>query len=682
MTVTKSFNIILRIFFIVYAFIFSHNAFYGWDGYSYYMSFWEFLPDLSLAFVLWTIPSLILAVSFWIVIYGLFRIIPKSLKAVRLESLMAFFVFIVLPFFIKRVFYNHVSVSGYIGLSEGVFLVACALLVAALVYFGNRYSDSLLNGLNSRLTPVVWLLAVLLIVAIPFSLVSLTKEEPPAAEYLAGSDTRTERPNVILITLDALTALNMQVYGYNRATTPFISEWARDAIVFKNVQSLSNWTTPSLMSLMTGQRLWTHRVWYRAIHFPVKNYPNNLPRILRDEEYNNYSFAQNIYAHPDTLGIGRSFITKDRARTFERPLPEPGGILARISSFYSKYYIDKPIVKVFIEKFHPSMYDISSSIVRIKNLKKSFKAARSQNSGPSQAVGNAPGSIVEIPTQHPPAIVFNRFLDYVSSEDNKKEPFKAPYFVWLHIYPPHDPYHPPRPYLGTYGDDGINTKALQKEYGPDEQAYVDISRNRYDEYILYCDNEFRSFWQRLVKTVDLSDTIVIFSADHGQSFSHNYQGHDGPHLYQPFINIPLIVRMPGAKEGKVIDLPVEQTDIAPTILELAGIPAPEWMEGRSLLPLLEGGSLESRPVYSMQLIQNPVRDNHPITKGTIAVRDGDYKLIYYLDDDRSLLFNIRSDPGETLDLYKEDPETAQRLKKLIDDNLSRVNAGRNAVMAD
>ncbi|MBI5051008.1 MAG: sulfatase-like hydrolase/transferase [Nitrospirae bacterium] len=661
MTAKKSFIIILKIFFILFSVLFLKEAFYKWDGYSYYMRFTDFLPDLSLAFILWTLPEIMIAFVLWLTVNVVSKLIPKSLF--RLEHITTWLIFIAFTLFIKRAFFHDISLKALAELNNFVILTVICILAACIVWLVRKHTEKILEGLNTRITPLVSLFAVLLILAVPFSLIKIFEKEPPAAKYTGSASSNEKRPNIILVTWDALTALDMQLYGYNRPTTPFISEWAKDAVVFKRAYAASDWTTPASMSLMTGQRVWMHRVWYFAYNFPVKRYANNLPEILKDNGYNIYGFVQNGFAHPDTLGIGESFLTKDRSSTFKTL--SHNGLINSLSMFF----VNKPIVRDFINAFPFDIENNVKNLLRVRELLQRGKSAKN-----SEEV---------IFTSVPSEIIYNHFLSYISpatedvNESKVKKPFKEPFFVWLFTLPPHSPYLPPKPYTGMFGDAEKFTYLSRSEetlgqYRPEDQAKVDVLRKRYDEFILYSDQQFRLFLSRLAETIDMSNTIIIFSADHGESFSHGLQGHSSPELYEPVVRIPLIVKFHDNKNGRIVDTPVEQTDIAPTILELAGITVPEWMEGRSLLPLLEGKSLAPRPIFSMQLQANR-SFGHPITRGTVAVWDGDFKLIYYLEDKKTQLFNLRYDPDEIQNISQQEPETTEKLRKLIFDNLSHAN---------
>jgi arylsulfatase A-like enzyme len=649
-TAKNSFLAVFRIFLVLFSIQFVKEAFFKWEGYSYYMQFKDFLPDLSMAFILWIVISTFFAFITWLVMYVVFKSILQPLTPVRLEHIIFCFLLFLVPLLIKYMFFENISLGFFTGFRRNIFIVLGCIFILGAIWLTRKYTDKIISEFYNRLTPLFWFFVFIFILAIPFS-VSLFLRSG-IAENIRSSNVSTyeERPNIILVTWDSLTTVDMELYGYERPTTPFINEWSRDSIVFKRAYSTTNWTSPSVMTMMTSQRPWTHRVWYEITYNYLEPFRTNLPAILKDYGYSNYAFVQNIACQVEALGMGNEFLVKDKYHIFW-------------SISYGWHELDWS-VKFLVTKLTNS--DLVAEWISesplfklpwaIYNFDKYDVLATGKNISPAEKV-------------------YDRFLEYISQ--NPKKPF----FAWLHLFPPHTDYLPPKPYMGMFGDaDKFNTakkqvesKLLYNEYSPERQEDVNILRKRYDEYILYSDQQFKLFMLRLAEIIDMSDTIVIFSSDHGESFLPIRTAHGGPHLYEPFVYIPLIIKVPGIQKGKLIDALIDQVDIAPTILDFAGIPIPEWMEGRSLVPLIEHGYFESRPVFSMQLVNNRAIGNEPITKGTFAVWEGDYKLHYYKEEEKLLLFNLRDDPGETKDLSKERPEIVQRLKKLIHDNLSRAN---------
>lgn len=283
-------------------------------------------------------------------------------------------------------------------------------------------------------------------------------------------------------------------------------------------------------------------------------------------------------------------------------------------------------------------------------------------------------------TGFPPKKAFSKFLSLIDNDHQE------PFFAWLHLFPPHSYYLPPKPYSGMFNaSPELRTFKSQKNelgilfgneyyghFGQEMQPAANLFRDRYDEYIRYCDSEFEDFITELAKRDRLHKTIILLSSDHGESFQHNFISHNGPDLYEQLTHVPLIIKEPGQTQGKVINDIVEQVDIPATILKLAGIPVPSWMEGRSLIPLLRGEHLPLHPAFSMNFEGNPSL-GHQITKGTIAVWEGDYKLIHYMSDNKSLLFDLKDDPEELNNLFSKEPEISQHLLTSIKDNLRRAN---------
>ena len=204
------------------------------------------------------------------------------------------------------------------------------------------------------------------------------------------------------------------------------------------------------------------------------------------------------------------------------------------------------------------------------------------------------------------------------------------------------------------------------------QPVVDLARARYDEFIRYCDNEFEGLMSSINEDDKFKNTLIIMSSDHGESFGHGYFQHGGAHFYEQVTHIPLIIKEPGQDQGIIIDDLVEQVDIPATILNLVNATVPDWMEGRSFKALMRGKKLIAKPVFSMNFENNPGRGKK-ITKGTVVVWDGDYKLIHYLEKKESLLFNLKEDSGELNNLFSEKPEIGQRLLSLVLEHLDKSN---------
>jgi arylsulfatase A-like enzyme len=284
-------------------------------------------------------------------------------------------------------------------------------------------------------------------------------------------------------------------------------------------------------------------------------------------------------------------------------------------------------------------------------------------------------------TTIPPEKALNRFLKEIDIDLNK------PFFAWIHVLPPHDPYLPPDPFKRHFNPSN-NMRSFKTQQSIKEESYkylfnylrlpkdmqpdIDLMRDYYDEFIRYCDKQFENFMNELNKRNLLDNTLIILSSDHGESFEHGYFTHGGPFLYEQVTHIPLIIKEPGKQVGRVVDSLVEQVDIPATVLDLAGIEVPSWMEGRSLVPLMRGESLSARPAFSMNFEENPSR-GHTIMNGSIAVWEGDYKLIHYLGKNESLLFNLRHDPDELVNIFDKRAETGQRLLTLLLEDLEKAN---------
>jgi len=159
-------------------------------------------------------------------------------------------------------------------------------------------------------------------------------------------------------------------------------------------------------------------------------------------------------------------------------------------------------------------------------------------------------------------------------------------------------------------------------------------------------------------------TLVIFTSDNGGLFGNAPLRANKGTPYEGGVRIPQIVRWPGRVEpGTVCSVPVISTDLLPTVCEAVGVPLPQApLDGVSLVPLLTGKAtaLDRDALYWH--FPHFRRKVHPHS----AVRQGDWKLIWYYTEKKPELFNLRDDRAEHNNLAEQEPEKVHELKRLID----------------
>jgi arylsulfatase A-like enzyme len=152
------------------------------------------------------------------------------------------------------------------------------------------------------------------------------------------------------------------------------------------------------------------------------------------------------------------------------------------------------------------------------------------------------------------------------------------------------------------------------------------------------------------------DALVVVTSDHGETLCEPHRsaplrGHGFPG-YEEQLGVPLLLRFPGGRfAGVRVSAPVRAIDVAPTILDAAGISAPASFAGRSLLPLLEGKPTAAPPATAEG-------------DDWSALRETGRKLIAF-DDGRLELYDLEKDPGERADLSEADAEAAGRLRETL-----------------
>ncbi len=258
-----------------------------------------------------------------------------------------------------------------------------------------------------------------------------------------------------------------------------------------------------------------------------------------------------------------------------------------------------------------------------------------------------------------------RFLE---NRDSNK-----PFLLYLSYYNIHTPIQAYRKHIGHY------QKKAEKFSGttPTEQEHYGQTRMRQDNpalasMIAAVDDSVGTLLAKLDELGLSDDTVVIFFSDNGGLSTKPKMGPGSNSplragkgwLYEGGIREPTIVRAPGVtKPGSVSDQPVISMDFFPTMLELAGLPLKPNLhaDGRSLLPELTGKKGKPRSLYW----------HYPHYHGSTwkpgaSIREGDWKLIKFYDQEKVELYNLKKDPSEKKDLAKKNSAKSKELEyKLI-----------------
>jgi arylsulfatase A-like enzyme len=160
----------------------------------------------------------------------------------------------------------------------------------------------------------------------------------------------------------------------------------------------------------------------------------------------------------------------------------------------------------------------------------------------------------------------------------------------------------------------------------------------------------------------LDDTVILHSSDHG-FFLGEWRMYDKRFMHEPSIRVPMMIRYPKAfQASRVVDEMVLNLDIAPTLLELAGISVPQNMQGRSMVRLARGEDTGWRKDWLYEYYEYPESQRVRPHRG---VRTERHKMIhYYTAPEEFELYDLGNDPGETQNLHG-DPNYASLEKELL-----------------
>jgi len=218
------------------------------------------------------------------------------------------------------------------------------------------------------------------------------------------------------------------------------------------------------------------------------------------------------------------------------------------------------------------------------------------------------------------------WLDGVGGEE--------PFFLWLHLFDPHDPYDPPEPFRSEY------------------------QGRPYDGEVAYTDSLIGEFRTALEERGLFDESVLVLTSDHGEGLGDHGESYHGFFVYDSTVHVPLIVRLPGGTErGRVVGDAVSHVDIAPTLIELLDLDGAGAGQGRSLLPDMQGlpNPLAERSVYAESFYALDHYGWAPLR----SLRTAEHK---YIEAPEPELYALLEDPGELANVLLEERDLSRRLR--------------------
>ncbi|MDP1544867.1 MAG: sulfatase-like hydrolase/transferase [Anaerolineales bacterium] len=452
------------------------------------------------------------------------------------------------------------------------------------------------------------------------------------------------KPNIIVLLFDAMSARNLSLYGYPRLTSPNLARFAERATVYHSHHAAGNYTIPGTASILTGTYPWTHRAVNHSGGVARRLIDNNIFNVLGNE-YHRIAFPQNVWANFVTSQFENDLDTLLSPGTFDEFDYLFGNHFRNDSNMAMRSLDDF----VFKQNQSPvslvlgSMY--SAFLLREGNL-------LDQQGYPRGLPQNVNYSL------------YFRLEKVMAGLQELLSNQPAPYFAYLHLFPPHAPYRPSRKFNRLFVEDGFYPvrKPIHKLSEQIEDDQLDVVRQIYDQYIASLDEELGHFLDAMESAGVFEDSYVVITSDHGEMFERGEKAHSTPLLYESITHIPLLISAPGQKMRRDIYSPTNSVDLLPTFAQWAGKPIPPWVEGKPL-PGLSGDEEPERGIYAVEAKLSSAFA--PLNTVTVSLQKGNNKLIYYTGydaEDSFELYDLREDPEELEDLYPSQPVFSKHLK--------------------
>ncbi len=466
-----------------------------------------------------------------------------------------------------------------------------------------------------------------------------------------------QKPNLLFIFTDQQRADTLEVYGNNKIHAPHLNQLAKESVVFKNAYVTQSVCTPSRATIMTG--LYPHN------HGCIANNSilnENIPTLAEQHRDSDYKKAYMGKWH-----LGNEIVPQRGFETW-----------VSIEDEYRAFHTDSDY-----KDRHCSYYDFL--------IEHGFQP--DQQSPEFSYFSRYFASRLPDPYSKP-AFIAKKATQFI--EENKDNPF----MLYVNFFEPHSPFF--SPFDSLYDPEVVGLPEGYHDkidlHGPLKYHFNRLHADQVDGHAISGKRteedwkKLRAYYWGLISLVDKyvgeilksveangleNDTIIVFTSDHGEMMG-DFQMMTKCVQYEAAVKVPLMIKVPGIK-SKVIQEPVSQIDLVPTLRELLGSKSDLKLDGKSLLGVISGEeSLENNDVfiewngkdgeskwfqdYSDSEWKDQIDQVVGAAVRTIVTTEG-WKLSLTSAGEHELYY-LPNDPRETMNLYGKS-EYASQEKKLV-----------------
>jgi arylsulfatase A-like enzyme len=417
--------------------------------------------------------------------------------------------------------------------------------------------------------------------------------------------------NVLLITTDQQRADTLGAYGSPLGATPALDGLAAAGARFARCRTQNPYCQPARATILTGRYPSSHGVHSNGVDFPAADVPTTLSAILAAAGWTTAFRGKAHFAstYPQTPTGAIESVDGSAAMAADWRGPYMG--FADVDLVLFGHHI-KPSRERAIEHWGPPPRGLHYARFLFRDGPErgqrrlqlmDVEAALRPPAAPETWASALPEE------DHPTTYVAERTIDFLRRVDRRR-----PWFCWSSFTDPHHPMDPPAPWCDRYAAADMTVpvrhpEELERKPGfhrvwtrglPEPMRWANpggatLSDRELAEMmaayygmVAQLDHNIGRVLQTLAESGQADDTLVIVTTDHGELLGDHQMLFKGPFHYDGLLRVPLVIRGPGVAANVEASAPVGTIDLAPTVLDLAGLPIPTHVEGRSLRPFLSG----------------------------------------------------------------------------------------------